>query len=311
MKELLGFQELLAESREGRPLLMVDRLEIDTCEGTATAIKAVSMNEPFFPGHFPGSPIMPGVLQVAALFQTASILLQRQTGQTDSIPWLAGIHRLRFRRPVYPGDVLLATVAVKQQTEEGVFLITGRTSVDGTTAAQGSFRIALRSPDSFKLTRTELCPELPEISDLKEEEQLSAADMMAMIPHRFPFFLVDRALKLDVEQKRSVGIKNVSGNEPFFQGLRVAIMPNYLQIEAAAQVACALALRIPEHRGKLGYFVAIDDVQFLRAIVPGDRVLMDLSLTSRNRFGKAEGGLYVGQELVSEVVLKFAMVDRE
>lgn len=88
------------------PFLMVDRiLECDDKENV-TAIKNVTINEPFFQGHFPGRPIMPGVLQLEAMAQTGGILLSRQTGIKGLIPLFMAVDKARFRRPIIPGDTL-------------------------------------------------------------------------------------------------------------------------------------------------------------------------------------------------------------
>ena len=90
------------------PFLLVDKvLEIDLEKGTILAQKNVTMNEPFFQGHFPGIPLMPGVLILEALAQAGGILVHLKQNTPDKIAVLLFVNDAKFRRPVYPGDVLL------------------------------------------------------------------------------------------------------------------------------------------------------------------------------------------------------------
>lgn len=104
------------------PFLLVDRvIECDTERMTITAIKNVTFNEPFFPGHFPGLPTMPGVLQLEALAQTAGLLAIRKSGLRASdglILYFAGIDNARFKRPVTPGDQLVFHVQLEKQKRD-------------------------------------------------------------------------------------------------------------------------------------------------------------------------------------------------
>ena len=132
------------------------------------------------------------------------------------------------------------------------------------------------------------------------------------IPHRFPFLLVDRVTITQVD-KSAVGIKCVSGNEPFFQGHfpEKAIMPGVLIVEAMAQVACALFLHKPEAKNKLAFFMGMEEIKFRKPVVPGDRLELKIEiLKMRDRFGKAKGEAFVEGQLVTEAVFSFAVVDK-
>src|SRR6185295_8375104 len=105
--------------------------------------------------------------------------------------------------------------------------------------------------------------------------QLRIAEIMRILPHRYPFLLVDRVIEVDPD-KRIVALKNVSINEPFFNGHfpGAAVMPAVLTVEAMAQAGAILALldRKPETlQNAIPYFTGIDDARFRRAIVPGDQ----------------------------------------
>lgn len=133
------------------------------------------------------------------------------------------------------------------------------------------------------------------------------------IPHRFPFLLVDRVTITDPE-KTAVGLKCVSGNEPFFQGHfpERAIMPGVLIVESLAQVACALFLSHPAYKDKLAFFMGMEEIKFRKPVIPGDRLELKIEILKlRDRFGKAKGEAFVEGQLVAEAVFSFAVVDKE
>ncbi len=138
---------------------------------------------------------------------------------------------------------------------------------------------------------------------------LDSRAIQAIIPHRYPFLLVDRIIEIEAD-KRAVGIKNVSANEPFFQGHfpGYPIMPGVLIMEALAQVGAVLTLQKPEYAGRIGLFAGLDEVRFRRQVVPGDQLRLEVTLTKiRGPLILAEGKAYVGNDLVAEGKLKFAI----
>lgn len=138
---------------------------------------------------------------------------------------------------------------------------------------------------------------------------LDSKEIQQIIPHRYPFLLVDRIIELE-EGKRAVGIKNVSGNEPFFQGHfpGYPIMPGVLIMEALAQVGAVVLLKMPEYAGHLAFYAGLDEVKFRRQVVPGDQLRLEIELTKLKRgIGIAEGKAYVGEELAAQGILKFAV----
>lgn len=131
-----------------------------------------------------------------------------------------------------------------------------------------------------------------------------------ILPHRYPFLLVDRILKMDA--MHIVGIKNVTANEEFFNGHFPGrpIMPGVLIIEAMAQVAGVLMLAKDENYGKLAYFTGIDNVRFRKTVVPGDQVIMEVEvLRVRSRVGQARAVAKVEDKVVCEADLMFALVE--
>ena len=132
-------------------------------------------------------------------------------------------------------------------------------------------------------------------------------DIKKILPHRYPFLMVDRIIECDNET-RIVGIKNVTGNEPFFAGHfpEYPVMPGVLIIEALGQVGAILGLKIREKEGSsVIYFTGIDSARFRKPVVPGDQLRLELTkIRSRGDFFRFQGNAFVGEELVTEAVLK-------
>lgn len=134
--------------------------------------------------------------------------------------------------------------------------------------------------------------------------------LMRLLPHRYPFLMVDRVLR--VEGNRITALKNVSINEPYFIGHFPShpIMPGVLQLEAIAQVAGILMLRQAENVGKLAYFMSAESVKWRRPVRPGDQLIIDVELTkSRGKIGRAKGVCSVAGDTVSEAEVTFMLTD--
>ena len=144
---------------------------------------------------------------------------------------------------------------------------------------------------------------------------IQISEIMEILPHGYPFLLVDRILELEIG-KRIVGIKNVTINEPFFQGHFPAqpIMPGVLIVEAMAQTAGVLALKsAPEElKKKAVYFMAIDKARFRRPVHPGDQIRMEMVVSKQRRsvWGFA-GKTYVESQVVAEAELLAMLGDKE
>jgi UDP-3-O-[3-hydroxymyristoyl] N-acetylglucosamine deacetylase / 3-hydroxyacyl-[acyl-carrier-protein] dehydratase len=134
--------------------------------------------------------------------------------------------------------------------------------------------------------------------------------VMQLLPHRFPFLMVDRVAKL--EGNHIIGIKNVTMNEAYFQGHFPGhpVMPGVLQLEAIAQVAGIVMLKSAENAGKIAYFMSAEDVKWRKPVQPGDVLVIDVELTKmRGKIGKAKGVCKVGGEVVSEAAVTFMLVE--
>ena len=134
---------------------------------------------------------------------------------------------------------------------------------------------------------------------------LEAADIMRIIPHRYPFLMVDRIVELE-PGKRVVGIKQVTANEPQFTGHfpERPIMPGVLMVEALAQTAGVAVMTLDEYRGKLGLFAGIDDCRFKRMVVPGDTLRLEVTVEKlRGMFGRVHAVASVDGEVAVEATL--------
>ena len=145
----LDVRRVMAALPHRYPMLLVDRVEKIIPDQSITAIKAVSMNEGFFQGHFPGRPIMPGVLIVEALAQAAGVLAVESLGLADSgkLVYFMAIEGAKFRNPVEPGCLLQLDVEFVQKRAT-VCKFIGRASVDGKLAAEASFTAMIADPPS-------------------------------------------------------------------------------------------------------------------------------------------------------------------
>jgi len=147
----------------------------------------------------------------------------------------------------------------------------------------------------------------------KTEVVINVQEIQEFLPHRYPFLLVDRIIDLE-EGKKIVGIKNVTINEPFFQGHFPGhpIMPGVLIVEAMAQVGGVLLLKkVPDAKSKVVYFVKLDNVKFRKPVLPGDQVRFELEVVKlKEKIAQMHGQAFVGEDLVCEADLMSTIVDR-
>jgi UDP-3-O-[3-hydroxymyristoyl] N-acetylglucosamine deacetylase/3-hydroxyacyl-[acyl-carrier-protein] dehydratase len=144
------------------------------------------------------------------------------------------------------------------------------------------------------------------------EAVLDTNAVMKILPHRYPFLLVDRIIGFEGETKCR-GMKNVTINEPYFQGHFPGhpIMPGVLQLEAMAQVASIMLLRMPGNQGKIGYFMSANNVKWRKPVLPGDVLIIETEMTKNKRsIATATGRCLVNGVVVSEAELMFSVVER-
>jgi UDP-3-O-[3-hydroxymyristoyl] N-acetylglucosamine deacetylase/3-hydroxyacyl-[acyl-carrier-protein] dehydratase len=177
--------------------------------------------------------------------------------------------------------------------------------------------IAMRSGHELNI---ELSKKLAAIADRQTQRTviphraegvlMDVNDIKRILPHRFPFLLVDRIVEIKGKE-RIVGLKNVTVNEPFFTGHFPArpVMPGVLIIEAMAQTAGVLMLNTPENLSKLAFFMAIENAKFRRPVIPGDQLRIEIEvLRWKTKTGKVKGRALVDGQIAAEAELTFTFV---
>ncbi len=145
-----------------------------------------------------------------------------------------------------------------------------------------------------------------------ENTQLAIEEILGLLPHRYPFALVDRVIE-HIPGEKAVAIKNITINEPQFQGHfpERPLMPGVLIVESMAQVGGLIVTQMPDLPSGLFVFAGIDNVKFRRPVVPGDQLIITCQLLNikRKRFGKVKGEAHVEGKLVCSGELMFSLVD--
>ena len=139
---------------------------------------------------------------------------------------------------------------------------------------------------------------------------MSVADIERLIPHRWPFLLVDRIVEYDPDAKRIVGLKAVTATEWFFQGHfpGMPVMPGVIQVEALAQTMAVYVARQPGFGDRIGLFAGIDEVRFKRVVTPGDTLRLEVTMEKLgSRFGKGRAVATVNGEIACEGLLSFVI----
>jgi 3-hydroxyacyl-[acyl-carrier-protein] dehydratase len=139
--------------------------------------------------------------------------------------------------------------------------------------------------------------------------ELDIRQIQEVIPHRYPFLLVDKIIE-HIPGKKAVGVKNVTMNEPFFQGHfpDYPVMPGVLIIEALAQVGAFCVLSMEQYKGKIAFFAGIDKVRFRDQVKPGDVLTLEVEMIRlRGTIGKGQAVAKVGEKVVASGELMFAV----
>ncbi|MDD3118724.1 MAG: 3-hydroxyacyl-ACP dehydratase FabZ [Victivallales bacterium] len=304
--QLLTYQEIQEILPYRYPMMMIDRAVIES-ETRAVGLKNLTFNELFFQGHFPNHPIMPGVLQLEAMVQTAQLLVQDKLDpERKADLYLKRMDRVKFRKPNNPGDrVKIEANLEKLDNGEAVFQC--RTSNSAGVTCQAKITLALRP-----FSRPETFPELNEF-DKTANIHRDVNGIMSHVPHRYPFLLIDNIITA-TDDGHIVATKNISANEEIFQGYKPGypVLPGSLQAEIVAQAGCSYVLAKPENKGKLAYFMGIDEAEYFHPIFPGDQLICDVSLPPvKSRFGKGAGEIRVGNTVAAKVSMTFAVIDPE
>jgi UDP-3-O-[3-hydroxymyristoyl] N-acetylglucosamine deacetylase/3-hydroxyacyl-[acyl-carrier-protein] dehydratase len=143
---------------------------------------------------------------------------------------------------------------------------------------------------------------------------LDSDEIIQILPHRYPFLMVDRIISFDEGGTKCIGVKSVTINEPFFQGHFPGhpVMPGVMQVEAMAQVASLLLFKLAKTSSRIGYFMSADGVKFRKPVMPGDTIFIHAELTKARgeRLAKAKCHCVVNDAIVSEGELMFTFLDK-
>lgn len=294
------------------PILMLDQAEVSDDGLSANGIRLISYNEAVFAGHFPGQPILPGVLQVAAMTQLAYLIYLR------AIPVMGGtrivlkeLRRIKFRKPVLPGDRMNVEARISERMADGTVLFQVSCHTDSGMASSGTLALGRVNPaeyDPLRIFRKNSTGGFAQ--EMAALPETTTAGLLEILPHRPPFMLIDRGYGLGSAEPDAYGYKNISVGDLLISGSGENIFPPYLMIEAGAQLGCAHVLSQPGNAGKLGIFMSIDEAHFYHHVFPGDRLAIHAKYESTGRAGSAAGEFMVDDLLVADCKLKFIIMDK-
>ena len=298
MSEVLNATQISAKLGLKSPWKLLDLVQKND-ETHFTGFKNFTANEEFFVGHFPVHPIVPGVLQVEAMRQLCCCCLPGDARAKR----IKQLEKVKFRRPILPGDRMIVEAEVVSGSDSEWTMKASAKTVSGVCCEANITICVLENAPAPIVNIPALDGEFGRTADIC----MDTDQVMKLMPHRFPFLLIDYVAK--VEDSKIIAVKNISANENFIDA-GFDTVPDSLMCEIAAQSGCASVLSRPENEGKLGFFMAIDKAVFLRQVCVGEQMIIEIDLPpGKSRFGKGSGVIRVGEEVVAEIALMFAIVE--
>ena len=302
---ILSVRDLRAILPVRQDYMMLDRVKV-VDDNTLVGWRNLTVGDGFFQGHFPGHPILPGVMQVEAIAQLAEIAVwERLDPERARDLYVKSVRNVKFRRPNTPGDRCLIEVSVLG-VENGEAKISATVKNAGGVACQAEMVMAVRD-------RVTELPEPPEFGPLDKTDDIpqDVTKLMGVIPHRYPFLYVDYVSSL--ETTRVTAVKNLSSCEPSIREYPdgYMVLSDSIQPEIISEAGAILLLGNENNKNKLAFFMGIESAEFKAPVFPGDQLVMVLELPNlTRRFGKGTGSLAVGDRVVTELSMAFALVDK-
>ena len=302
MAEILTHNQILKQLPYNDRMLLLDRACLDDPK-KGVGLKSVTINEWYFQGHFPHHPIVPGVLQVESMAQLAELAVwKRLDPNREGDIYIKELNKVKFRRPNNPGDRIMLEAEIIAETSDTVTLSATATNKSGLTAqAQITFGV-----------RERVQPAMPSFNEFDKcaESPMDVEKISDLIPHRYPFLFVDYVSK--IEGPHVTAVKNITAEEPALRRYAdgYSVLTGTVQPEILAQAGAIIMLSNEKNKGKLAYFMAIDHAEYLKPILPGDQLVLEVDIPeTKSKFGKGEGFITVDGERIANMNMMFAIVD--